>query len=78
MKCEICNNELTLLLTKYVCDWCDGIVEKEWIDNEKTDPLLHEIFKFDVDDYGCDVDDYGRDVDDEFFTWASDEVDENA
>jgi len=28
---------MTLLFTSYACDWCDGLVEKEWDDSEVTD-----------------------------------------
>lgn len=28
VKCPECNNNMTLLLVSYVCDYCDGIKEK--------------------------------------------------
>jgi len=40
--CEDCGNAMTLLLDKFVCDWCDGLVGKEWSDSSKevTEPLF--------------------------------------
>lgn len=40
--CEECGNPMTLLLTTYVCDWCDGLVEDEW--NRKEDQITQPMF----------------------------------
>lgn len=54
MKCNTCKNKMTLLLTNYVCDYCDGLVEdkeKKEEDGCNSNPLYVCGCKHCIDEY---------------------------